>query len=63
MHALVKDHWLIVKHILCYIHGTSHFGLSLITYSNLLLHGLSSWKSSKQKMVIWPSMKVEYCYY
>lgn len=39
--ALSKDNWLTIKHVLCYVHDISHFGLSLIASYDLLLYGFS----------------------
>jgi hypothetical protein len=38
MHAPTKSHWAAVKCILCYLKGTSSFGLHLTRGSSLSLH-------------------------
>jgi len=53
MHAPTKSHWAAVKCILCYLKGTSSFGLHLTRASSLSLHGFTEIFFPSSVTTIW----------
>ena len=48
-HRLTENHWFVVKRVVCYLFGTSNYGIFLHSQSLLILHAFSdaNWASNK----------------